>query len=68
MRSGNILGMVLFILLLLLGMVALLMDGSIAARSAAVADGRNADHFVAGLTEAGAHNILIWTECRSSCF
>ena len=44
------------------------MDELIAARSVAVADGRNADHLVAGLTEAGAHNILIWTECGSFFF
>ena len=71
MRSGNILDMVLFILLLLLGnggMAVLLMDGLIAARSAAVSDGRNVHHSVGGLTKAGAQNILIWTECRSSCF
>ena len=65
--SGNILDMVLIILLLLLGMLALLMDGLIAARSVAVSDGRNADHSVGGLTEAGALNIFISTECISSC-
>ena len=46
----------------------LLMNGLIAARSAAVSDGRNVHHSVGGLTKAGAQNILIWTECRSSCF
>ena len=49
-------------------MAALLMDGLIAARSTAVSDGQNAHHSVGELTEAGAHKILIWTECRSSSF
>ena len=69
--SGNILDMVLIILLLLLGnggMAALLVDGLIVVQSVAVTDGWNADHLVSGLTESGAHNILIWAECRSSCF
>ena len=43
------------------------MDGFIAVWSAAVSDGWNAHHSVGGLTEAGALNIFISTECISSC-